>query len=62
MTKVPLAELHRVFIVTESPSVMKKKEEEEIEQEVEGEKEEEHSNNNAHVYGWDDYGRQVRTA
>ena len=38
------------------------REEEEIEQEVEGEKEEEHSNNNAHVLGWDDYGRQVRAA
>ena len=37
------------------------KEEEEIEQEVEGEKEEKRSNNNAHVHGWDDYGRQVRT-
>ena len=36
-------------------------EEEEIEQEVEGEKEEKRSNNNAHVHGWDDYGRQVRT-
>ena len=38
------------------------KEEEEIEQEVEDEKEEKRSNNNAHVHGWDDYGRQVRTA
>ena len=38
------------------------KEEEEIEQEVEGEKEEKRSNNNAHVHGWDDYGRQVRAA
>ena len=36
--------------------------EEEIEQEVDGEKEERRSNNNAHVHGWDDYGRQVRTA
>ena len=61
MTKVPLAESHRVFIVTESLSAMRK-EEEEIEQEVEGEKEEKRSNNNAHVHGSDDYGRQVRTA
>ena len=38
------------------------KEEDEIEQEVKGEKEEKRSNNNAHVHGWDDYGRQVRTA
>ena len=38
------------------------KEDEEIEQEVEGEKEEKRSNNNAHVHGWYDYGRQVRTA
>ena len=38
------------------------KEEEEIEQEIEGEKEEKRSYNNAHVHGWDDYGRQVRTA
>ena len=37
------------------------REEEEIEQEVEGEKEEKRSNNNAHVHGWDDYGRQVLT-
>ena len=40
----------------------KEMEEEEVEQEVEGEKEEKRSNNNAHVHGWDDYGRQVRTA
>ena len=58
MTKVPLSELHRVFMIMESLSAMRKKDQEEIEQEVEGEKEEKRSNNNAHVHGWDDYGRE----
>ena len=40
MTKVPLAELHRVFRFMESLIRHEKKEEGEVEQEVEGEKEE----------------------
>ena len=39
MTKVPLAELHRVFIFMEPLSTMRKKEEEEVEQEVESDEE-----------------------
>ena len=37
------------------------REEAEEQQEVEGEGEQ-HSKNTAHVHGWDEYGRQVRTA
>ena len=33
-----------------------------MEQEVENDGEKKHSRNAAHVHGWDNYGRQVRTA
>ena len=49
VTKVPLAELHRVFMIMESLSAMKKKEEEEVEKEIEGEKEENNTQGRRHM-------------
>ena len=56
MTKVPFAESHRLLIVMESPSVIRKGKKKRNSRKWKV-MERKHSRNAAHVHGWDDYGR-----